>query len=246
MADTRLPRLILYSGLGADGRLFAPQRALPVRLETPGWPEPASEDETLQAYAARLAAGIRDAEADPPYLGGVSNGGCVALEIARHVPARGVFLLGSCRSGEQVGSVFRRTALLASTVPPSILHPLLAFAPLPLKFFEDLDDAQTQLYVHMLHDISPRQMKWSAGAMMRWESKGDPPGVPVYAIHGNYDAIIPLRNVKADAVIPYGRHLVSLTRARETNELMMGQIDRTERARRSVRAVAPLVMRGAV
>src|SRR4051812_19762115 len=88
-------RLILLPGLGADERMFAPQRATFPRLEVPRWLTPQPR-ESLPDYARRMAAGIDPSE--PLFLGGSSFGGMVALEMARHVRPRAVFLIGSCRA----------------------------------------------------------------------------------------------------------------------------------------------------
>ena len=62
----RQPTLVLVSGLGADGRLFEPQRALPWPIVTVKWLEP-HRRETLADYAQRLATALTVAE--PFFLG---------------------------------------------------------------------------------------------------------------------------------------------------------------------------------
>src|SRR5688500_8189345 len=74
------PRLVLFSGLGIDGGVCVRQRALPVRLETPTYPDPRPE-ETLRSYAERLAGQVAPAApGEALYLGGLSFGAGVALE----------------------------------------------------------------------------------------------------------------------------------------------------------------------
>src|SRR3954471_11103317 len=101
MAIRAATRLVLFPGLAADGRLFAPQQAgLPgVRVETPAWIEPARDDETLEAYSARMAALVAPPMAgERLFLGGASLGALVALEAARHLPGtEAVFMIGGCR-----------------------------------------------------------------------------------------------------------------------------------------------------
>src|SRR4051794_23469520 len=99
-------RLILFPGLAADGRLFEPQRrGLPdVQIETPGWIEPQDDCETLESYARRMAGGIRPAsDGERLFLGGVSFGAPIALEVARHLPGvQSVFMMGGCRDTRAV------------------------------------------------------------------------------------------------------------------------------------------------
>src|SRR5213076_2537842 len=86
------PRLVLFPGLGADGRLFEPQREAFPHLKVPQWLEPRLR-ESLSEYGRRMAEGVVEEPGVPVYLGGASFGGAVALEVARHVRPRAVFLI---------------------------------------------------------------------------------------------------------------------------------------------------------
>ena len=77
------PTLILFPGMGADQRLFQPQRALPYPLITPRWIE-LEAGEGLPDYARRMASRIDKPERF--ILGGVSLGGMVAAELASTGP----------------------------------------------------------------------------------------------------------------------------------------------------------------
>ena len=79
MRSNSTARLIMLPGLGADERLFEPQRAAFPGLEVPPW-LPHEPEESLDAYARRMAATIWPSEHF--YIGGASFGGMVALEMA--------------------------------------------------------------------------------------------------------------------------------------------------------------------
>ena len=218
-------RLVLFPGLGADGRLFEPQRrGLPgVRLETPNWIEPIADDETVESYGRRMGALI-----EPPspgerlFLGGVSFGAVVALEAARHVPGtEAVFMIGGCRDTRAVAAFFRFACALAPHLPIPAFKAILYGAPAALVLFESLNWEHMRLYSRMVNDASPRQARWSAGALLRYRSAGDPRGMPVYLLHGQRDLLIPPKNVDPDFVIPRGRHLISLTRPAEVNGYLL-------------------------
>jgi pimeloyl-ACP methyl ester carboxylesterase len=223
-------RLVLFSGLGADGRLFGPQRRdlerAGVRVDTPSWIEPASDDETLEAYSARMARVIQ-----PPrpgerlFLGGASLGALVALEAARHLhQTEAVFMIGGCRDARAVAPFFRFACWLATWVPTPILKAILYGAPAALVLFESLNWDHMRLYSRMVNDASPRQVRWSAAALLRYRSRGDAPGVRVRLIHGQRDLLIPRKLVSPDYVIPRGRHLVSLARPEEVNAIMLREM----------------------
>jgi pimeloyl-ACP methyl ester carboxylesterase len=232
MIDPALPpratRLILFPGLGADERLFEPQRrGLPrVRIEVPRWIEPLSIDESIESYSKRLAATIEPAVAgERLFLGGVSLGAIVALEAARHLPGtRAVFMMGGCRDTRAVAPFFRFACSLTRWVPAAGLKLILYGSPAALVLFESLSWRNMRLYAHMINDSSPTQVRWAAGAMPAYRSAGDPPGVRVRLIHGQRDLIIPPKNVHPDYVIPHGRHLVSLTRPAEVNRILIAEM----------------------
>lgn len=209
------PTLVLFPGLGVDERLYGPQQNLPVRLDVPRWIEPESMDETLSHYSQRMAAAI------PPrpnlYIGGVSLGAMVALEVARHVRATAALLIGGCHSHRQISPLFRSVLRLASWMPRGWVHPSLAVAPLAFKLFERLPSDQSRLMTTMLRSHSPTQLQWSAGAILGWSFDPRDTDPPVYAVHGEDDEVIPLKNVRPDQVVPGGRHLISLSHPDQVN-----------------------------
>src|SRR4051794_30719168 len=91
--------LILLSGMAADERLFAPQRAAFPHLVVPAWIEPLAK-EPLPAYAARLARQVDPGR--PCIVGGASFGGLVALEMAHYLQARACVLISSVRSPREL------------------------------------------------------------------------------------------------------------------------------------------------
>lgn len=85
--------------MGADGRLFEPQRSAFPNLVVPQWIEPLT-GESMASYASRLADTIEVRR--PFFLGGVSFGGMVAFEMAEQLEPEAVFLIGSARSSAEV------------------------------------------------------------------------------------------------------------------------------------------------
>lgn len=218
------PTLLLFPGLGADARVFAPQRAINATIEAVEWPEPLNERETLAQYSARIASRIRPRA--NLYVGGVSLGAMVALEVAQPLEARGVFLIGGCRSHRQIAPLFRTALALAGMMPLAGVRAAVAASPLALKVFEHLDAGQIALMTRVLRDHSPRQIRWSCRALLEWECCARPPTVPVYAIHGERDEVVPPDSVKPDQIVPGGHHLINLSHPREVNAFIEARIGR--------------------
>src|ERR1700712_4564404 len=98
------PRLILLPGLGIDERLFEPQRALRARIEVPAWLR-FEVEETMEHYAQRMVETID--QSSPFFLGGVSFGGMLALEMAKYLKPQAVIAIAACRAGREVAWPFR-------------------------------------------------------------------------------------------------------------------------------------------
>ena len=219
-----IPRLILLPGLGADERLFVPQRTLPVQIEVPQWLEPIDDREALERYAQRMARQVQPSE-DDLWLGGVSFGAMVACEMARHLPrTRGVIMIGGCLSHRQIGSLFKLTCHVGHALPKPVVKLALSLFPVVLDILEDLSAEHRQLYVQMVSAASTRWIQWGAKAMTSWTFQGPAPR-PIYDIHGELDEMIPLRGVKPTYVVPRGKHLVSLSHPNLVNQHIMGCIE---------------------
>ena len=223
------PTLLLFPGLGADPRVFAPQQSLPFPLVLGSWPEPESPTETLSHYAHRVAEQI--GPHDNLYIGGVSLGAMVALEAARLLNARGVILIGGCTSGRQISPVFRSVLAASAAMPRRFIRPSLLLSPLAFLIFERLSREHRRLMTRVLREHSPEQTRWSCRAILEWECCVMKPEVSVYSIHGQEDKVIPMQNVQVDRVVPKGRHLINLQCAGDVNRTIVEQVQFLERRR---------------
>jgi pimeloyl-ACP methyl ester carboxylesterase len=221
------PRLILFSGLGVDGRLFGPQRDLPADLEVPLWLDPADE-ESLPQFAERMARTIGPDDGRDLWLGGVSFGGMIALEAARHLMhhrLRGVFLIAGCRSCEGIPPLLRPLGKMASHTPLPIVRASLRMVPLLVRIAGRFTRLVRPLPVEIISQANPHLVRWGVGAVCRWQPNGEVP-VPVYHIHGAIDHVLPVSRVTADAVVIRGGHLVNLTHAGTVNEFIRERLER--------------------
>ncbi len=209
------PKLILLPGLGTDQRLFERQRPAFPDLWVPPWILP-RDDEGLADYAARMAEIITARQTGPIILGGVSLGGMIAYEIARHVKPQAVVLIASCRTRQGIRGFFRATGHLWPVVPSGVFK-VAKFLSLPaLRMFGPLMPEHRRLCARMFSESDARFMHWAVSAILHWNPT---PLVqtPVYQIHGAHDRIIPLKCVAPDEILPRGGHLINLTHADAVN-----------------------------
>jgi pimeloyl-ACP methyl ester carboxylesterase len=213
--------LLLLSGMGADERLFKAQRDAFPQLIVPRWIPPELR-ESLPDYARRMARIV--GPAGPCYVGGGSFGGFVAMEMARHLEARAVFLIGSVRSPNELPRrvrALRPLRRLLSVVPFECARPIAACAS---AVGGRVLSPATQRMLRQLADAEAPFIRWASGAVLAWQPSPPPPGVPVYQIHGERDAVLPLRWTKPDVVVPGAGHLLAMTHAAAVNEFLRSRM----------------------
>lgn len=211
-------QLILLPGLGADHRLLEPQRREFPQLIVPAWIPP-RKNESLPDYAARMAETVRPSRDAPLLLGGVSFGGMLAYEMARHLKPDAVVLIASCRRRRGFRPVCRAGRWLLPLVPVQAwdIAKLLAGPVVRLRI--GVPPARRDLAVTMFRESDSRFMHWVLQAILRWQPT-PLEGIRVCHIHGGRDRLIPARRVEADKIIPDGGHLINVTHAEEVNAFL--------------------------
>jgi pimeloyl-ACP methyl ester carboxylesterase len=216
------PRLILLPGLGADARLFAPQAAKFSGLDVPDWIPP-HKGENLESFARRMMEAVHPS--GEYVLGGVSFGGMVASEMARHLRPRALLLIASAATGTAVpghGRFVIQTALrlgIFARRSPRPFWPALGWA------FGATTPAARELLSQFFESAPPSFIQWGLEALLRWKPTSALV-VPVFHIHGATDRLIPSRRVRATAVVAGGGHLINVTHADEVNAFVRRVLDR--------------------
>jgi pimeloyl-ACP methyl ester carboxylesterase/N-acetylglutamate synthase-like GNAT family acetyltransferase len=217
-----MTRLVLLPGVGTTARLLDPQRAAFPSLEVPEWLEP-QRGESLPSYGSRMARALEPVEGDL-VLGGISFGGMVALEMARHLRARVVTLIASCRSASALTVPAHALARVMSRMPNAAFTP-----PPPLSTFAAWalgarTPPQRALVHELIRTARPGFAKWGLHAIVAWHPKADP-ACAVRAIHGADDRLIRARRVRAEREVPDAGHLVNVTHAEEVNAFLRAVLD---------------------
>ena len=215
--------LVLLSGLAADSRIFVSQKLAFPQLRVPVWRRP-SRDETLDAYAQRLAVDIGTA---PCVIGGASFGGIVALHIAKYINPTAVILIGSIKSPSELPLYARFARPLRFLVPlvPIRVGQLLAW-PLTLRCFDRLAPFTYGLACQ-LRDSDPCVFRWSLSRILDW-SAAPVLHCPIFHIHGDRDWTLPIRYTEPDTVVAGGGHVLTVTHGSEVNAFIRGILAQTE------------------
>ena len=205
-------RLVLFSGMGGDGRLFRSIRIPDAEIVTPDHIEPA-QGETLTQYAARIADGLDIQPAD--IVGGASFGGMLAGEIARQREVAGLILLGSCLRPGLLPWSYRWVERVGRFIPDFVLG-LRSWRPLVRwRFAPVTPDAETCL-VEMAVSYPTAQIRAFGRMVIGWTGVDSVP-CPVLSIHGDWDRIIPLKCAEPDIILKDAGHAFTLTHADQTN-----------------------------
>lgn len=213
----------MFPGIGADARLLEPQRAAGIEIEVPSWIAPLHR-ETLPEYAARIATTIRTPR--PYWIGGVSFGGAIALEVARHVQPTGVLLIASCRSCREITRFHAIARSLARFTPASAQKWMNLHTPATLRAVGACTPRDRELILAMIRDTPASFLKWALQEILRWAGPGEL-SIPIHRIHGERDRTIPCpRNADNCVVVLDAGHLINVTHASDVNEFIRREFDR--------------------
>jgi pimeloyl-ACP methyl ester carboxylesterase len=205
-------RVVLFSGMGADARLFRSIRIPEAEIVTPDHAAPAP-GETLTQYATRIADGLSIQPDD--IIGGISFGGMLAGEIAHQRRVAGLILLGSCLQPDRLPRSYRRIERFGVLIPDFLLR-FRTWRPLVRWRFAPITrDAETCL-IEMANRCSTAQIRAFGRMIMGWSGVNDV-SCPVLSIHGDSDQIIPVRSASPEIILKDAGHAFTLTHARQTS-----------------------------
>jgi len=213
------------SGMGADRRLFR-HIQLPEGFDMHflDWIKPL-DDESIPAYAARLAEGIDTSR--PFVLVGVSLGGIMSTEIAKLHPPAATFLLGSIPLAGHLPGYYhtlgRRLGLL-KVLPGSFFKRAATVK----RFVSGESAGDKRLIWQMIEESDDQFLIWAMKAVLKWENKDLPQ--PLYHIHGSRDIVFPIRLTRPSHTIRKGGHLIVMTHADQVNVILRDVLSKTRLA----------------
>ena len=201
------PPLYLLPGMTAEYPIFSRLQPLLKNVTIVSFLDP-EPSELLPHYAARMA------EQFTPhcFIGGVSFGGIVALEISRILQPRGCILISSIRDPHQLPPWFRAWQILGGRNGGRLLKlmgDLAAVVPRPLR-------TSSIARIAKLSGAGGAWHRWASSAVLDWHPTPGTITCPLVQIHGNADTTFPVRWVTPDVVIPGGQHALPMSHPRET------------------------------
>lgn len=211
--------IFLLPGLGLDERLYSTQKVEFPGISVPPWLRP-RWGESLPKYAERMAAAVNPG--GPCYVGGMSFGGMVALEMSRHLDCRGCFLISSLRSAQELPGWAKFLSPWAWVLPPRSDLLLAAAGATALWTIGRAFPPRWQQFCLHLSRIRAPLMPWALRAVVSW--KPSKVSCPVFQIHGDRDPIFPHGSPHPGVVIPRGGHFLPLSHPFAISDLLRGGI----------------------
>lgn len=215
------------SGLGADARVFEHLELPGCALHHVSWLPPArgsldsrgarsSRAEPIAAYAARMAASIRH---EQPVLLGLSFGGVMAIEIARLLPVRRLWLLSTVKQRDEMPGYMRFGKYLPLHKIFLPLNPQRWMGPIENRNLGVETPEERAMVSEFRRDVDVYYLRWAIDALINWDMPA-PPGNSLH-IHGGADRIFPVALARPDVVVPGAGHFMVHNRAPEVSRLLL-------------------------
>lgn len=203
----------LMPGLAASTAIFErivlPEDVFEIHLLE--WEIPL-EKESLTDYAKRIADKIKHPH---PVLIGVSFGGILVQEMAKHIDAHKVIIISSVKSNLE----FPRRLKIAKTTKAYKLIPMsliLNIESLAKFSFGEKVNQRLKLYERFLSVRDIGYLNWAVEQVILWDRTVVDKNV--IHIHGDMDDVFPIKYIKNCIVVKGGTHLMILNKYKWMNE----------------------------
>lgn len=200
-------------GMAANSSIFEhiqlPEGAYTIHLLEWLIPEP---KESLQAYALRMTQFINH---DHIVLLGVSFGGVLVQEMAKHIKVRKLFVVSSVQSKRELPRRMKlsRKLKLYNVLPTRLIEDVDTLA--KYAFGESIKN-RVALYQKYLSMNDRRYMSWAVKEMVCWDQEEPLQGV--IHIHGTADKVFPVKYIENCIEVEGGTHIMVITRAKWFNK----------------------------
>lgn len=210
-----MPPVFIFSGLGADHRVFEEINFGAFHPVFIPW-EPLSPNESLASYASKMSV---DFPQNVSFiLIGISFGGILAQEVGKLFPKAKILLIASVRNKYQLPYYMRISGKLhlEKIIP---FGAILTQKKMNERFFGVTTGKEKEKLGEILLETDPGFSRWAVGQIMRWDKTTDSDNSIIH-IHGSADRIFPIHKTKPDIIVPAGSHFMTVSRADELSPLI--------------------------
>ena len=213
--------IYLIPGLGAGSEIFEYLTFPEDRYEVHAleWLIPESEKESLESYAIRMAASVKE---DMPVLIGVSFGGVLAQEMSKLFPTKKVIIISSLKKRSELPKRLK------------LLQKLGLYKLLPTRRISKIDDfsrfnfhqtvkRKAELYNRYMRVRNEKYLNWAIETVLHW--KGDGNIQDLVHIHGTRDEIFPIKYIENCIPVENGTHAMIVTKAKKISEIIINSLE---------------------
>ncbi len=202
--------LYVFSGIGADERVFYKIDFNSHNVHFIQWIAP-QKNEQIEHYSLRLTSQITTHN---PVLIGLSFGGMMAVEVAKHISTEKIIIISSAKNKNEIPLYFRLAGKLGlpKIIPSKALIKINVFTN---WFFSNRTAEDKKMLSAILHDTDPLFLKWAIHSIATWQNTTVHKNL--YHLHGDADRILPHKFITADEIVKDGAHLMIVNRATEIN-----------------------------
>ena len=208
-----MKHIYIFSGLGVDERVFKYLDFTGFDVTFIKWIKH-DANERIEDYAKRLTAQITT---PVPILIGLSFGGMMAMEVAKHLKTDKIILLASAKTYKEVPFYYRliRYLKLHKVLPAKLLklHTVVSD-----WFFGVKANEHREMLSAILNDLDEDFLKWAIDKIVCW--KNQTIQANIIHIHGDNDRILPFHFVSADFIVKGGGHFMTVTQVKELSEIL--------------------------
>jgi len=172
-----------------------------------------TENESISNYAFRMTKEIKH---ENPVLIGVSFGGILVQEMAKHIHTQKIIIISSVKSNAEFPIKFKivkatKAYKLLPTQLLSNIELLVKYA-----FGNNIVAKRLKLYEKYLSIRDKKYLDWSIENVLLW--KQDKFSEDIIHIHGDADEVFPIKHIQNCIEIKGGTHIMIINKFKWLNE----------------------------
>ncbi len=168
---------------------------------------PPEKEETLDNYAFRMSQRV---EHENPVLVGVSFGGVLVQEMAKHLDCKKIIIISSVKSNKELPNHMKLAQFTNAhkLLPTQWIKNLETFA---FFVFGNGIKKRLQHYERYLSERDPDYLNWAIDRLVKWSRNFQEENV--IHIHGKKDSVFPIKNIQDPVIKIEGDHAIVLTKS---------------------------------